>query len=157
MDAFEPTLLRAPKSGLPADSSVSTSAEGAELGHALMRFGHACSVALDSALSREQLTTLEWQALQAIYLMGEPTVAQISRRIYRAAPQATALMTRLCARGWTTTKGGHGATYTLTDQALKVLPFPDELVSALSWRTHTALTEAERRQLADLLRKVLGA
>ena len=157
MDAFEPTLLRAPKSGLPSDSSVTGSPETADLGHTLMRFGHACSVALDSALSREQLTTLEWQALQAIYLVGEPSVAQISRRIYRAAPQATALMTRLCARGWTTTKGGHGATYALTDQALKVLPFPNELVTALASRTHQALTEAERRQLAELLRKVLGA
>ena len=79
----DPTLMRPPRArGAAAVTSQPVADEA--LSPALARFGHACFVALDSVLWRYQLSMLEWQALAAIYTLGEPTIAQVARRVYRS-------------------------------------------------------------------------
>ena len=94
----DPTLMRPPRvrtAQPPVSGPESSTATVSALSPALARFGHACFVALDSALSRHQLSMLEWQAMNAILVLGEPTIAQISRRLYRSPSQATVLLNRL--------------------------------------------------------------
>ena len=98
-DDSDPTLMRPLRArGASKGEAEKVAPEDQALSPALARFGHACFVALDSVLWRHQLSMLEWQALAAIFTLGEPTISQISRRVYRSPSQTTVLMNRLAGR-----------------------------------------------------------
>lgn len=136
---------------------VKADVDPSQLSPALVRFGHACFVALDSVLWRHQLSMLEWQAMSAIFNMHEPTVADISRRVYRSPSQTTVLLNRLGARGWVKELGNRPTKYALGEKAMEVLPYPAALGTALEHRVNHALSEDQRMLLRQLLWKVLSA
>jgi len=158
-DDTDPTLMRPPRSrgSSKGEAEKNVAPEDQALSPALARFGHACFVALDSVLWRHQLSMLEWQALAAILTLGEPTISQISRRVYRSPSQTTVLMNRLAGRGWVRELGERPSKFALTDKSLDVLPYPSALSSALEQRVNHALTEDQQALLAQLLWKVLSA
>ena len=116
-DDTDPTLMRPPRSrgSSKGEAEKHVAPEDQALSPALARFGHACFVALDSVLWRHQLSMLEWQALAAIFTLGEPTISQISRRVYRSPSQTTVLMNRLAGRGWVRELGERPSKFALTD------------------------------------------
>ena len=157
----DPTLMRPPRArppaSTPAEPMEAATATVSALSPALARFGHACFVALDSALSKHQLSMLEWQAMHAILVLGEPTIAQISRRLYRSPSQATVLLNRLASRGWVREIDARPSKYALTERSMEVLPYPPALSSALEQRVNHVLDEDQQALLSQLLWKVLEA
>lgn len=155
-----PTLMRRPKSAeeFKLEPTGAPLASDSDLPAVLMRFGHASFVALDATLARHQVSMLEWQALTAILMLQQATAAQVARRVYRSAAQSTVLLSRLCSRGWAEeSEGKRPATYSVTEKAMKVLPYPPFLNTALDARLAASLTKHEQDLLAQLLWRLLRA
>ena len=83
-DDSDPTLMRP----LRARGSSKGEAEKRRTRRSGAESGTGCVLATpvllrSTACWRHQLEHAEWQALAAIFTLGEPTISQISRRVYR--------------------------------------------------------------------------
>lgn len=116
---------------------------------------------LEANLVKHSITHSQWVMMWFLTRSGVSTPAELARAAGIKKASATSVIEALRANGFIRIEkcpvDGRKLNLRLTSEGMRVMSRVSEVVRQANSRTQAALTEAERRQLAQLLGKVVAS
>jgi DNA-binding MarR family transcriptional regulator len=116
---------------------------------------------LEANLAKHSITHSQWVMMWFLTRFGVSTPAELARAAGIKKASATSVIEALRSNGFIRVEkspdDGRRLNLRLTAEGMRVMSRVSEVVRQANGRTQVALTEAERRQLAHLLGKVVSS
>lgn len=116
---------------------------------------------LEANLAKHSITHSQWVMMWFLTRSGVSTPAELARAAGIKKASATSVIEALRSNGFIRVEkspdDGRRLNLRLTAEGMRVMSRVSEVVRQANGRTQAALTEAERRQLAHLLGKVVSS